>query len=285
MHRTMSSIALLTTSLLVATAAVSGPAAASGSTGVTRDSILTAAAGIREPDIATGPATDAAVRQIVGRACAADLDGAAQLYQWRASSVDGPGVTGLVVRAAIVEPDGSGSTTSRICAFAAMTPSTSSEHRLSGSYTFGVEVGYTETRELKGLMSGSVQLTTVLSVQRDRYVSAAYLTAAGSSQRTVHTTVESRVETPKTKKQLKTARATLVKSNASAKRTYKKAVKAAHGSKAKKAGALKRYRASRARAEKVYLRATRTFVIKRTGHTDVESEAFTVKASNYEEIY
>lgn len=285
MRRSLSSIILATTSLAVAATVASGPASAAGNPGITRDMVLTAASGLRTPAINTRQATETAIRQIIGRACTADLGGAAELYQWRASVADGAGVAGVVVRASIIEPSASSSSVSRMCTFAVMTPTASSKHRLSGAYTLGVDVMGEASREFRGGLYGTVQLTTVLSLPRNRYIESTRLTASGASELATRTSVESRVKTPKTKKQLRTAKRKLKASDKKAAATYKKALKAAGRSEVKRAAAKKQYRATRARAMKIYKKNTRTFVIKHVPGENVESQEFTVKVSNYEDIY
>ena len=255
---TRSAIAVATLSLgSLALAAV--PAQADTPSGITRDMVLTAAAGVRAapPGSTTlifgnakgfGPAANRALRAMVNRVCVADPDGPELSAGFIAGAAAAGGSTdGVVVSAYFIDVEASsssGSTVGRICSFGALAP-----------------VG------LRSVLTGTAALTgtPAVTVSGDVFAtpaSNAPLPSSSLGPNTVTPTFTAtgsaiqsnvvKVKDKKTKSQKKAAKLKYDKRLKAAKKAYKKALDQAGSSKSKKKAAKAAWTARKKAAKAAY---------------------------------
>jgi hypothetical protein len=249
----------------VALAAV--PASAATSSGITRDQVLTAAAGVRSAPANQnnflggnyGPAANRALKAMANRACAIDPDGPrVALGSVAASTAPGGSADGVVVTAQIFNLDpaapGNGGPES-LCSFGAVAP-TAERSVLNGTATL--------TGGAASALSGDVFVTPAIFTPVSNSTPAAFPTFSATGNAVQSNTVK--VTDKKTKKEKKAAKVKYDKRLKSAKKAYKKAVDKAGSSKSKKSAAKKAWTAKKkaAKAKYKYAIAGYKLVIRKT---------------------
>ncbi|KAA1380430.1 hypothetical protein [Aeromicrobium fastidiosum] len=258
-------------SLAVASVALTAaPSSAATPAPVTRDMVLSVANDLLAPGDFYAPGVYETLENIAATTC-----GVAEpsiIDDVVAEPLNGAGAVGLVVRAFIVDADD----VNRECSFGALTTTVASDFVLSGQYSFSHEVLATGSAgpsvpvaATPGQLSGNLVITAPVSYT-DRIITGATMTASGRSSRTTDTTTFTRIETPKSAKQLRAAKATYKKRLAAVKKTYANSIKKARTKKgAKKKAALDLARRKHTRNLRVakdrYRHATATFKLRRSG--------------------
>lgn len=241
----LSRSALSLAALGLTTAALAAPTTAAGSTGVTRDMVITAAQGLRttEPTQAQQDALSAIIRLHCG------FEPAPDDTTWPSAAYVSGGVDGLLVSTQ------SHGTTYRHCIFAALT-TVDPAAQLDGTVTITHQPITTKpdpevTTLVTEPLSGGVVLATPVS----GYYGDIRMQASGGTTTTVTDRTTTEVREPKTRAQKRAAKKTYVKRLKAARKTYANAVDRAGRSSTRKAAARTTYVRSRAAARARYTRA------------------------------
>jgi len=257
----------------VALAAV--PASAATASGITRDQVLAAAAGVRSEPVSVegqySPSTDRALRVLANRACSIDRDGTQLIIGFLADATDaGASADGVVVTAVIADLAGQ-SEGYKGCSFGALA-TTDGAFTLSGSATLGSAAPVA--------LSGDAFATApvIFNAEGEGAFAPPAFTASGSATRSFDVTTSTKVKDKKTKSEKKAAKTTYAKRLAAAKKSYQKALDKAGKSKSKKAKAKKAYSAKRATARAAYKYAIAGYKIVKKTTQQTETRPFTVSA-------
>ncbi len=250
----------------VALAAV--PATAATSSGITRDQVLSAAAGLRA-GVAATPAQSTALTDVINRACTVVAGQEEPVMRASQALTAGDDADGFAVTA-IVYPSG------RNCSFTALATADAS-FQLSGKATITSTPGLTPnpvtSTLFSGALSGDVFVTPIYAASSFSTITA---TASGNAAKTTTSTTTTKVKDKKTSKEKKAAKKKYDKRIKAAKKSYKKALKKADGSKSKKAAAKKSYKAKRSTAKAAYKKAVAgSRIVTRTTST-TENRPFSV---------
>lgn len=267
----------------VASAAFAAPAnAADSATGITRDQVINAANAVRIDGVLDDPTdmsahTSRAVRVLANRACKIDRDREAVLYMVAGASPAGEAADAVFVVAVVAnldtiltDPSGAGMTS---CTFGVVAP-TKDSATLSGKATFNANTVSTSP------MSGDVHVTKALrNPSDDAGLTTWNIAASGAATTTTKSTSTTTVKTPKTTAQKKAAKTKYNKAVASAKKSYKKALKKAGTSKSKKAAAKKAYNKKLSSAKAKYTLAIATKRTVTTTKVTKSPQAFAISAA------
>ncbi len=254
-------------SLAIGSAALAAvPASAATPSGITRDMVLTAAAGVRANPAAPsvigfgnyGPEANRALRAMVNRTCGIDPDGPElAVGSISASTAGGKSADGVVVSAILynldeIDTDGSsGPPTGRLCSFGALA-TTAGRSVLTGTATLTGVPAAALSRDVFVTRASNRNLSVIF--ESDIEEALPTFTAVGSAVQSNPV----KISTPKTAKQKKAAKKTYAKRLASAKKAYKKALDKAGSSKNKKKAAKKTYDKKRKAAKASYKKAVAT---------------------------
>ncbi|MBD8608493.1 hypothetical protein IFT73_16675 [Aeromicrobium sp. CFBP 8757] len=244
----------------VALAAV--PATAATPSGITREQVLTAAAGVRaNPDSTTGgifgggpgygPAANRALRAMVNRVCITDPDGPELAVQSvAAATMTGQSADGVVVSAYILNTESdSSSVAGRVCSFGALA-TVADRSVLTGTATI--------TGGATVALSGDAFVTPAVNLVFTSSGPTGELPTFSASGAAVQSNVV-KIADKKTSKEKRAAKKKYTKRIASAKKSYAKALDKAGSSKSKKSAAKKAYKAKRASATAKYRTAVANF--------------------------
>jgi hypothetical protein len=251
LSRSMTAVAAIAVGS-VALAAV--PASAATPSGITREQVLTAAAGVRSGPLPSGnpvttnygPAANRALKAMANRACGIDPDGNSfAVTSIAAATASGGSAEGVVVTAMVFSLDptdpGAGGP-QRLCTFAALA-ATAERSVLSGTATVagGSPVA----------LSGDAFVTpAVFSAPSGNTPVTAQTSFTASGNATQSNVVK--VKDKKSKKEKRAAKAKYDKRLKAAKKSYKKALDKAGSSKSKKAVAKKAWSAKKKAAKAKY---------------------------------
>jgi hypothetical protein len=242
-------------------ALAAAPATAATSNGITRDMVLTAAAGVRaDGDFPFSDATTAALGALASRSC--NLTGATEVRN-RAEAIETRGnVDAVIVFSRFVVDE-----TARDCTFVAIASSDASR-RLSGTLAvtdFGTDDGATPYQ-----LSGDVTVSKAVAGGFDTA-----FTADGATVETTKVLKTYKVPDKKTKSDKALARTKYETRVTNAKRAYGKALRKAD-SKAEKKAAKAAYSARKALAKKKFKYAVANYKFARVRTTQDVLHPFTV---------
>jgi len=245
-------------------ALAAAPATAATSNGITRDMVLTAAAGVRaDGDFPFSDATTAALGALASRSC--NLTGATEVRN-RAEAIETRGnVDAVIVFSRFVVDE-----TTRDCTFVAIASSDASQ-RLSGTLAvtdFGTDDGATPYR-----LSGDVTVSKAVTADAGGFDTG--FTAVGATVETTKVLKTYKVPDKKTKSDKALARTKYETRVTNAKRAYGKALKKAD-SKAEKKAAKAAYSARKALAKKKFKYAVANYKFARVRTTQDVLHPFTV---------
>lgn len=245
------------------------PATAATPSGITRDMVLTAAAGARTATPTA--AQSAAITDVLKRGCGIGPEDLSLPLQPKAVAA-GDDADGVVLTAFVYSGPTQGLCT--IGAFATVDAS----FQLSGTATITSRAinaaDAPRTTDFSGPLSGDVYVTP----RTDPSGTFATVSAAGNATKTTTTTTTSKVADKKTKAQKKAAKKKYDKRIKAAKKAYKKALVKAKSSKSKKAAAKKTYKAKRANAKAIYRKSIAGFKLVTRTTTNTENRPFSVTA-------
>lgn len=249
------------------------PATAATPSGITRETVLTAAAGLRitTPTADQSAATTAAVRDITIKGCGIPASDVNQFLVQAKPTQAGDDADGIVLAAYIY---GSQNRSCTIGAFATADAS----FQLTGTVTAVSNQtpapSSPSTTLLTAALSGDVFVTPSIT-STSPFVT---VSAVGNAAKSTTNTVVTKVADKKTKSQKKAAKKKYEKRIKAAKKSYKKALAKAGSSKSKKAAAKKVYKAKRADAKARYKKSIAGFKIVKTTVTTTENRPFSVLA-------
>jgi hypothetical protein len=236
----------------VALAAV--PASAATPSGITREQVLTAAAGVRSGPIGSGnpvslnygSAANRVLKAMANRACGIDPDGNdVAVASLAAATASGGSAEGVVVTAIVFNLDPASPASGqpqRLCTFAALA-ATAERSVLSGTAT----VAGSSPVALSGDAFLSPAVFTTSSGLNPAAAQTSFTANGNATQSNVV-----KVKDKKTKKEKKAAKAKYDKRLKAAKTSYKKALDKAGSSKSKKAAAKKAWTAKKKSAKAKY---------------------------------
>ncbi|KAA1380434.1 hypothetical protein [Aeromicrobium fastidiosum] len=257
-----------------ATALTATTATAATPSGITRESVLTAAAGYRaNPDNPGGPAIKA-VRSILHRGCAVDIDGG-ELLDTTVEAIPakaGGSADGLVAYGQIFNiVDES----QRDCVVAVVA-STLPDFTLSGTSTVSVQTDPgNKTVSVTTPLTGDVTVSAPITVVPPATFTGGFPAFSATGAITKTTNVPAvKVKDKKTTSEKKAAKKKYDKRIKAAKKSYKKALAKAKSSKSKKAAAKKAYVAKRATAKAKYSYAIAGYRIVKKATTSTDSRPF-----------
>lgn len=279
-------------SLAIGSAALAAtPANAASTSGITRDMVLTATAGVRaaaNTDDGWSFATGRAIDRIVSRACGMEFDSENHLDGVQANPVTAGNVDGIFLSANVHEYNDAGEGSRRQCTFAVLT-TTDTNFVLSGNASVSVtSQPYSESEVVLPLatttatptLAGDVFVTgPIMTPEATAVVTAASFSAAGNATRPFTVTTQQKVATPKSKAAKKAAKKSYSKKLKSAKKAYTKAIDKAGKNKSKKAAAKKAYAAKRAAAKTAYDAAVATSKVITVTTPQAENRPFSVNAA------
>lgn len=277
-----SSLAIGSAVLVAAPANAAELSAAATPAGVTRETVLAAAAGLRQSTDATYPTK--AVRNIANRSCGVDADSGEAttdveaIFLTPAGHADGIAFVAHI-RNLVNDAE-------RVCVGAAVAAAASG-FQLTGTGSLTVT---TEEDDgpiiLEGAVSAAVGPSTVTSVLTGDVTTTVFnlpqgeeidnisFSANGSSVFTQKITTSTKVPDQKSAKQKKAAKKAYSKALKAAKKSYDKALEKAGGSKTKKAAAKKAYSKKKATAKARYKYAIANYKIVKKTTTQTDSRPF-----------
>ena len=259
-----------------ATALTATTATAATPSGITRESVLTAAAGFRaSPDNPGSPALKA-LRSIVHRGCSVDVDNGELLSPTveAVSTTTGASADGLVAYGEIVNiVDG----TTRDCVIAVVA-SVLPDFTLSGSSTLSVQTNPgNKTVTVTTPLSGDVTASAPITVVEPNELTGGFpsFTASGATTKTTNVPAV-KVTDKKSKSEKRAAKKKYAERLEVAKKSYKKALAKAGSSKSKKSAAKKAYAAKRAAAKAQYTYAIAGYRIVKKATTVTDARPFSL---------
>lgn len=278
----IASLAVGSAALVAAPAHADTPSSAVTPAGVTRETVLTAAAGVRSMDDSTYPTTTKALRSIVNRSCNVTSDDGEALVEVDADSLPPAAhADGLVVFGYIVNFAQQSARECVVGAVAAVDPG----FTLTGNASLTVNTVPTDAPGLSiavgpttinSTLSGDVTTTTFSTPQGESLDGGAIYSANGSSVRVTKVTTTQKVTDKKTKAQKKVAKKAYAKRLKAAKASYAKALKKAGSDKTKKAAAKKAYANKKASAKAKYKYAIADYKLVKKTTSVTDSRPFTI---------
>ncbi|MET0929665.1 MAG: hypothetical protein ABWX74_09105 [Aeromicrobium sp.] len=271
------SLAIASAALVAAPAQAASTSSAATSAGVTREMVLTLAAGMRTADESTYPVLLKAARGILNRACAVDPDIEALISVDEPTAVAVPGhADGVLVTGTIINFAADGGRQCAVGAVAAGAP----DFTLQGSATLNAVISddadATTPVVLTTALSADVSTTALLVPVGQELAGDPTFSASGSSVKVTKVTASKKVTDKKTRSEKKAAKKKYDKALKAAKKSYDKALKKAGGSKTKKSAAKKAHAAKKAAAKTAYKYAIANYKLVKKTTSSTDSRPFSI---------